>query len=227
MEPDRSWGVVRSPEMEDPRRGEVREWIADHPAPSGRQLAEAGYVAPQWPPPWGLGADPAHQLIIDEELAAAGIKRPDNQIGIGWAGPTILVAGTEAQRQRYLLPLLSGEEIWCQLFSEPGAGSDLAGLTTRAERRRRRVRRQRPEDLDERRPHVRLRHPARPNRPSCAEAPRHLLLHLPDGPARNRGPTDHRHDRQVVVQRGVLHRRSAARRAVSSASSTTGGDWRS
>ena len=120
--------------MEDPRRGEVREWIADHPAPSGRQLAEAGYVAPQWPPPWGIGADPAHQLIIDEELAAAGIKRPDNQIGIGWAGPTILVAGTEAQRQRYLRPLLSGEEIWCQLFSEPGAGSDLAGLNTRAER---------------------------------------------------------------------------------------------
>ncbi len=91
-------------------------------------------MAPHWPPPWGLGADPAHQLIIDEELDAAGIKRPDNQIGIGWAGPTIVRAGTEEQKQRYLLPLLSGEEIWCQLFSEPGAGSDLAGLSTRAER---------------------------------------------------------------------------------------------
>jgi 3-oxochol-4-en-24-oyl-CoA dehydrogenase len=118
----------------DPRRQEVRDWVAAHRRPSGRELAEAGYVAPHWPRPWGLGADPAHQLIIDEELAAAGINRPDNQIGIGWAGPTIVHAGTAEQQQRYLLPLLSGEEIWCQLFSEPGAGSDLAGLSTRAER---------------------------------------------------------------------------------------------
>jgi alkylation response protein AidB-like acyl-CoA dehydrogenase len=116
------------------RRAEVREWIASHPNPSGRQLADAGYVAPHWPEPWGLDADPVDQLIIDEELAAAGIKRPDNQIGIGWAGPTIVQAGTPEQQQRYLPPLLSGEEIWCQLFSEPGAGSDLAALSTRAER---------------------------------------------------------------------------------------------
>jgi alkylation response protein AidB-like acyl-CoA dehydrogenase len=119
---------------EDPRRVAVRAWVASHPNPSGRQLADAGYVAPHWPPPWGLGADPAHQRIIDEEFGAAGIRRPDNQIGIGWAGPTILAAGSEEQKRRYLPPLLSGEEIWCQLFSEPGAGSDLAGLTTRAVR---------------------------------------------------------------------------------------------
>jgi alkylation response protein AidB-like acyl-CoA dehydrogenase len=119
---------------EDPRRAAVRAWIAGHPDPSGRQLAEAGYVAPHWPPPWGLGADPAHQLIIDGELAAAGISRPDNQIGIGWAGPTIVNAGTDEQQRRYLPPLLSGAEIWCQLFSEPGSGSDLAGLATRADR---------------------------------------------------------------------------------------------
>ncbi len=124
----------RMTEPVDARRDAVREWIASHPKPTARQLADAGYVAPHWPPPWGLGADPGHQLIIDEELAAAGIHRPDNQIGIGWAGPTIVHAGTDGQRQRYLPPLLSGEEIWCQLFSEPGAGSDLAGLTTRAER---------------------------------------------------------------------------------------------
>jgi alkylation response protein AidB-like acyl-CoA dehydrogenase len=91
-------------------------------------------VAPHWPKPWGLEADPIHQLIIDDELRRAKVSRPSNQIGIGWGGPTILHAGTEAQKDRYLMPLLAGEEIWCQLFSEPGAGSDLANLRTRAVR---------------------------------------------------------------------------------------------
>jgi alkylation response protein AidB-like acyl-CoA dehydrogenase len=67
-------------------------------------------------------------------MRRAGVRRPSNQIGIGWAGPTLIHAGTEAQKERYLVPLLAAEEIWCQLFSEPGAGSDLAGLSTRAER---------------------------------------------------------------------------------------------
>jgi len=122
------------PPQDDPRRLAVREWLAANPDPTGRQLAEAGYVAPHWPEPWGLDADPIHQIIVDDELAAAGVKRPSNQIGIGWAGPTILHAGTQAQKDRYLFPLLAGEEIWCQLFSEPGAGSDLANLSTRAVR---------------------------------------------------------------------------------------------
>ena len=74
------------------------------------------------------------QLVIDDEMRRAGVRRPSNQIGIGWAGPTLIHAGTEAQKERYLRPLLAAEEIWCQLFSEPGAGSDLAGLSTRAER---------------------------------------------------------------------------------------------
>jgi 3-oxochol-4-en-24-oyl-CoA dehydrogenase len=121
------------PADDDPRRVSLREWIAIHPTPTPRQLAERGLVAPHWPEPWGMGADPTHQLIVDEELKRAGIRRPDNTIGIGWAGPTIVHAGTDEQQARYLLPLLSGEEIWCQLFSEPGAGSDLASLTTRAE----------------------------------------------------------------------------------------------
>jgi 3-oxochol-4-en-24-oyl-CoA dehydrogenase len=122
------------PPEDDPRRREVRAWLEDHPGPTGRQLAEAGYVAPHWPRPWGLDADPIHQLIIDDELQRAGVRRPINPIGIGWAGPTLLKAGTKAQKERYLLPLLAGEELWCQLFSEPGAGSDLASLSTRARR---------------------------------------------------------------------------------------------
>jgi alkylation response protein AidB-like acyl-CoA dehydrogenase len=122
------------PADDDPRRLEVRSWLAEHPSPTGRQLAEAGFVAPHWPRPWGLDADPILQLIVDDELRRAGVRRPANMIGIGWAGPTILAAGTDAQKDRYLLPLLAGEETWCQLFSEPGAGSDLASLSTRAER---------------------------------------------------------------------------------------------
>ena len=119
---------------DDPRRVAVRGWLAAHPNPTGADLAEAGYVAPHWPKPYGLDADPVHQLIIDEELRAARVRRPENPIGIGWAGPTILHGGTEEQQRRYLPRLLSGEDIWCQLFSEPGAGSDLAALGTKAVR---------------------------------------------------------------------------------------------
>lgn len=117
-----------------PQRQAVREWLSANPHPSSRALAEAGYVAPHWPAPYGLGADPVTQLVIDEELKAAGVKRPSNPIGIGWAGPTLMEAGTPDQQARYLPGILSGEDIWCQLFSEPGAGSDLANLSTRAVR---------------------------------------------------------------------------------------------
>ena len=122
------------PGDDDARRTAVRDWVAAHPGASSRDLAEAGYGAPHWPAPYGLDADPIHQLLIDDELRKAGVRRPTNPIGIGWAGPTILHAGTDEQKQRYLPGLLSGDDMWCQLFSEPGAGSDLAGLRTRAMR---------------------------------------------------------------------------------------------
>jgi alkylation response protein AidB-like acyl-CoA dehydrogenase len=128
--------ATASGDADDPAaeaRATLRAWLESHPKPTGRQLAEAGYVVPHWPAPYGRGAGPLEQLAIDEELRAAGVNRPLNPIGIGWAGPTLLVAGTEEQKERWLWPLLSGEDFWCQLFSEPGAGSDLASLTTRAE----------------------------------------------------------------------------------------------
>src|SRR5919199_6836396 len=85
----------------------------------------------------GLAAPRALQPVVDAELAAAGA--PDNDprrigIGLGMAAPTILKYGTEEQKRRFLRPLWTGEEVWCQLFSEPGAGSDLAAVSTRAVR---------------------------------------------------------------------------------------------
>ena len=117
---------------DDPRRLEVRAWIEAHPNPSGKELAEAGYVVPHWPKPYGLDADPMTQLVIDDELRRAKIQRPINPIGIGHCGPILVKAGTEEQKQRYIMPMLAADEIWCQLFSEPEAGSDLASLSTRA-----------------------------------------------------------------------------------------------
>ncbi len=119
------------------RRPEVRAAVAEVAAlPADRQrgrLADIGYLAPHWPAPYGLDAPPALQLLIDEELEAAGVARPDLVIG-GWAVPTLLRHGTPEQQERFAAPTLRGEVVWCQLFSEPEAGSDLAGLRTRAER---------------------------------------------------------------------------------------------
>ncbi|KQZ70076.1 acyl-CoA dehydrogenase [Nocardioides sp. Root151] len=96
-----------------------------------RGLVESGLFMPHWPTPWGQDASPLEQLVIDQELAAAGVARADLKIG-GWAVPTILAHGSEAQREQFVRPTLRGEIVWCQLFSEPGAGSDLASLRTRA-----------------------------------------------------------------------------------------------
>ena len=120
------------PGADDERRRAVRAFLAEHPKPTGAQLGEAGYMVPHWPRPWGLGADPIHQLIIDEEFRRAGVARGYNPIGLGWAGPTLIEAGTAEQQRRWLPGLVSGEDLWCQLFSEPGAGSDLASLSTTA-----------------------------------------------------------------------------------------------
>ncbi len=120
--------------MSDPRREAVRTWLGSNPNPSRRDLAAAGYLTPHWPEPWGLGADAEHQLIIDEELSSIEMRFPESAIGLGWAGPTILAGGTPEQQARWLPGILDGSAMWCQLFSEPEAGSDLASLRISAHR---------------------------------------------------------------------------------------------
>ena len=99
-----------------------------------RKLYEAGYVGMLWPTEYGgWGATAMQQAIVQDEMARIQAPPAINGLGIGFIGPTIIVHGTEAQKQRYLKKMLTAEEIWCQLYSEPNAGSDLAGLKTRAE----------------------------------------------------------------------------------------------
>lgn len=120
------------PSEDDPRRIAVRAWCKANPNPSGMELARAGYVVPHWPRPWGLDAEPELQLIIDDELKLADISRPNNPVAINNCGISLVLHGTKEQQDRYLWPALSGEETWCQLFSEPSSGSDLASLRTQA-----------------------------------------------------------------------------------------------
>src|SRR5438094_9449509 len=136
-------------------RHEVRTWLAANPPARAervphdeasladefaflrdwqRRLHAAGYVGLLWPRAYGgRGAPPAAQAILNEELARARAPQVLNRVGVNNTGPTLIVHGNEAQKRRYLPNILSADEIWCQLFSEPGAGSDLAALRTRAE----------------------------------------------------------------------------------------------
>ncbi|MDT5080800.1 MAG: hypothetical protein QOJ80_5437 [Mycobacterium sp.] len=94
-------------------------------------IAEGGWVTPHLPKPWGRGATPIEQIIIAQEFASGRVQRPNMGIA-AWINPSIVAYGTNDQQQRFLPPTFRGELIWCQLFSEPGAGSDLASLTTKA-----------------------------------------------------------------------------------------------
>jgi alkylation response protein AidB-like acyl-CoA dehydrogenase len=99
-----------------------------------RTMYEAGYIGMLWPREYGgRGATPMQQAIVQDEMARIGAPPPINGLGIGFIGPTIIVHGTDWQKARYLPKMLTAEEIWCQLYSEPNAGSDLASLRTRAE----------------------------------------------------------------------------------------------
>jgi alkylation response protein AidB-like acyl-CoA dehydrogenase len=98
-----------------------------------KELIETGYVMPHWPKPWGREADAIEQLVIEQEFAKAGIKRPGYGI-TGWVILTLIEHATPDQVARWVRPALNQDVIWCQLFSEPGAGSDAAGIRTRATR---------------------------------------------------------------------------------------------
>ena len=133
-------------------RAEIRDWLEDHvpreplgplSTPEGfrahreweRTLYEAGYAAISWPAAYGgRDADLITQAIFDEEYARADAPQRINALGLGLAGPTLMVYGSDAQKQRWLPRILSCEDIWSQGFSEPDAGSDLAALSTRAVR---------------------------------------------------------------------------------------------
>jgi 3-oxochol-4-en-24-oyl-CoA dehydrogenase len=119
--------------LRDEVRAFAEELVGVEPTEQRRRLADAGYLAPQWPKPWGRDAGAVEQLVIDDELRKAKVRRPTLSVG-AWAVPPLIVYGTEEQQQRWIPPTLRGEIEWCQLFSEPGAGSDLASLTTKADR---------------------------------------------------------------------------------------------
>jgi alkylation response protein AidB-like acyl-CoA dehydrogenase len=114
-------------------RAELAAIAAADPAARAGRLAGGGWVLPHLPRPWGRAAGPLEQLVIADEMKAAGLRAPGLAIG-AWVVPALVKYGTPEQQERFLPPTLRGETVWCQLFSEPDAGSDLAGLTTRAER---------------------------------------------------------------------------------------------
>ncbi len=124
--PDGWRGVSAEDELDEGSRGVTQQWR--------RKLAARGWIAPAWPKEYGGAAmGIIDQFILSEELARAQAPPPDMG-AVGMFGPTIIVYGTEEQKKQHLAGILSGEVRWCQLYSEPGSGSDLASLQTRAVR---------------------------------------------------------------------------------------------
>ncbi len=132
----RAWIDANLPEDKRGSRGGAQRFDDPFMREWSKQLYNAGYAGLTWPKEYGgAGAPYTFQAMLYEELAAAQAPPHIGVIGLGMAGPTIMAHGTDEQKARYLQPLLAAEEVWCQGFSEPDAGSDLAAARTRAERR--------------------------------------------------------------------------------------------
>ena len=128
----RAWLKANAPKDDSAESDQKK--LVDNRRAWQKKLYEAGYVGITWPKEYGgRGGDFMDQLIFNDEMIVAQAPDPINVIGLGMGGPVVITHGTEEQKKRYLPPLLSAEEIWCQGFSEPNAGSDLSGLQTRAE----------------------------------------------------------------------------------------------
>ncbi|MFZ0250979.1 MAG: acyl-CoA dehydrogenase [Acidimicrobiales bacterium] len=129
--------TIDLPPEAEPMRDEVREFAQRmqglDAAAQRDAMIETGYVMPHWPKPWGRDAGAVEQLVIEQEFAAAGVRRPQYSI-TGWVILTLIQNATEDQVERWVLPALRQDVIWCQLFSEPEAGSDAAGVKTRGTR---------------------------------------------------------------------------------------------
>ncbi len=205
-------------------RDELRAWLQEHPPPdverrddarkptrcaSGSGRSHAGrWVGIHWPVEYGgRGASLTQVAIYNEELARAQAPPLLGRAGVSLVGPTLMAHGTEEQRRRWMPRILAGDDVWCQLFSEPDAGSDLAGALDACREARRRLRRDRPEGVVV----VRARSPTGASR-WCApirtrRAQGHLDARDPDDGEGRRGPPaapDHRRER---VQRGLPRRR--------------------
>ena len=130
----RAWLKTNTPpEWTGDRNAETRDDYIKYLTDWQRRLYEGGWAGISWPKQYGgRGATLMEQAIFQEELARANAPQLIGTIGLSLVGPTIIAMGTMEQKDRYLAPILSGEEIWCQGFSEPNAGSDLASLNTKA-----------------------------------------------------------------------------------------------
>jgi alkylation response protein AidB-like acyl-CoA dehydrogenase len=120
------WAIDRNSDNANERK-DAEEWF--------NSISEEGWVAPHWPKEFGGGGfSPMEQYIYNAEMARANVPTVGSNVGIGMLGPALIVHGTDDQKSKFLPPILKGEVVWAQGFSEPGAGSDLASLTTRAVR---------------------------------------------------------------------------------------------
>ncbi len=177
-----------APDGEDEAYGFRRDWQ--------RKLYDGGWAAVHWPKEYGgRDATLVEAAIFNEELARARAPFPANVLGLLLAGPTLMTWGTDEQKDRYLNPIMSGEEIWCQGFSEPEAGSDLASLKTRAVKDQATMGRHRPEGLDQRRAVLEVVHARRAHGLRRAQAQGPDLLHPRHGAGGRPGPparADHR-----------------------------------